>query len=288
MKSRLEPLSAISSRPRRVVLSFAMFCSALAFTFMPATSTMATPLSIQILDAQYSTSAFAEVVSNGLMTPFSRTTVSASPFSDDLKITGLPYGGGESRAQAGFLSVEAYSAVFGGHGNSAATNQLSFAPANDQTLTLSLLFSSSSRYYYCSGSVDLFDLTANTEVWNYGWSGFEGTVPWGVASGGAGPSSAELDPITTFLSSHTYQLTMITGAGSASDTDEAMIQLQGLQAVPEPGLTSLVVVGLGGVFAFGRKRASPHCADGIGLGFSQGAAALRPPKVRQTSFTTPQ
>ena len=253
MKSRSRPFSAHSFNPRHIAAFFIISCAALALTFMGAESASATPLAIQILNGQYTTSISTWISSNGVPLSPSRTLTSQSPLSDELTVTGLSYGGADSRAQSGNFSVEAYAAVFGGTGSSLATNQISFSPLEDQTLTLSLLFSSQFRYYFCSGSIDLYDLTANAEVWNYGWNGFNGTVPWSVAPGGYGPSSAELDPVTTFLSSHTYELTMITGAGSASDTDEAMIQLQGLEVVPEPGFGSLLIICLGVLLVFRRK-----------------------------------
>jgi len=257
MKRRLRPFAAALFNRRRVALFFTWCCTALVLTLMNAESARASIMQVEVSSAQFSTFVSATYISNGWFTTVSRPTISTSPTSDDLNVLGpAPYdGGGESRASSSLISVEAYSAVFNGHGSAVATNQISFSPLADQTQTLSLLFSSDWRYYYCSGSVDLFDVTANADLWNYNWSGFQGTVPW-VPTGGIGSATAELDPETAFLSSHTYRLTMITGAGSASDTDEAMIQLQGLEAVPEPHHGSLLVIGLGGLLAFRKKLAN--------------------------------
>jgi len=252
MECRLWSFLAALFNGRRIISFFTWFCTVVVLT-LGTSNAPAAPLSIEILNAQYSTYVRTLCPSNGWLTPTFRTAISPSPVSDDLVVTGTPGGGGESRASAGLFSVESYSAVFNQSGTAAATNQIAFSPLSDQTQTLSLLFSSDFRYYFGEGSVELFDLTANTELWDYGWSGYSGTVPWTPPEGGYGPSSAELDPVTPFLSSHTYLLTMIVGINSASDTDEAMIQLQGLEAVPEPRIGCLLVLGLGGLAAFRRK-----------------------------------
>ena len=256
MKCRLRPFVVAPFNTRRIALVFTL-CMAFVLTLMKAEPARASTMQVDLSSAQFSTFVSATYISSGAFTNVSRPTVSPSPTSDDLNVRGPGQydGGGESRASSGFFSVEAYSAVFNGHGSAVATNQISFSPLADQTQTLSLLFSSDWRYYYCSGSVDLFDVTANADLWNYSWSGSHGTVPW-VPAGGLGSATAELDPETAFLSSHTYLLTMITGAGSASDTDEAMIQLQGLEVVPEPHPGSLLVIGLGGWLVFRKKLAS--------------------------------
>jgi len=259
MKRRLGPFVATLFNRRRVARFFTLCCTALVLTLTKAESVLASNMQIEVSSAQFSTFVSATYISNGWFTTVSRPTISPAPTSDDLRVISTappPYGGGgESRASSGFFSVEAFSAVYNGHGSAVATNQISFSPVTDQTQTLTLLFSSDWRYYYCSGSVDLFDVTANADLWNYSWSGYHGTVPW-VPPGGAGGygnAKAELDPESTFLSSHTYMLTMITGAGSASDLDQAMIQLQGLEVVPEPYFGSLLVIGLGGLFVFRNK-----------------------------------
>ena len=225
-----------------------------------AANALAQPLSINVLDAQYSTLVSATYPFGTDFTNVSSLTVSSSPTTDLLTLNdpSPPFlVGGSSAANSGWFGVEAYSAIFGGSGGSSATNQITFAPMTDQTQSLDLLFSSDWRYYFSSGSVRLFDLTASTELWNYYWDGStSGNVPWAWVVIGS-TASAELNLETDFYASHVYELTMNTSVGSASDTVQAQIQLLGLQAiVPEPSSIALLLMALPALFAI-RRRIRP-------------------------------
>jgi hypothetical protein len=211
----------------------------------------AQPLAVEIFNAQYATFVSASVSSNGVMIGMSRQNESFAPISDRLTLSGDLYSTAESRASAGLFQVEAFGTSGWGHAYSTTTNQLQFYPVADQTQMLSLQFSAL-RWYYCSGSVSLYDVTAGSELWNYNWAGSDGTVPW-VSTNGGYSASALLNPETDFLSSHQYELTMTASASSASDTDQAIIQLTGLQAIPEPASVCLFLMALPGWLVLRRK-----------------------------------
>jgi hypothetical protein len=125
-----------------------------------------------------------------------------------------------------------------------ATNQIQFSPLMDATQTVGLRFFGWNEWYYSAGSVRLFDATAGVELWNYGWEGQDRrNVPWIDPVGGTDwRAAAALNPETDFLASHQYELTMYTVTGANHDDQRILIQLTGLEVIPEPSTTLLLAV----------------------------------------------
>ena len=204
------------------------------FWFSPTEPVMAqSALNVDVLESQYLTILSASYFSNGVPVSTARTMNSAMPISDSLFINDSNR---VADANSDLFSVEADSTAFITRSTTAvSSNGIVFFPSDDQNQVIDLQFSSV-RWYFCSGSVSLYDLTANQQVWDYGWSGFDGTVPW-TANGMS--ATATIDQDTPFLASHEYELVMITATQSAGDSEQSLIQLTGLQDVPEPRVIGL-------------------------------------------------
>jgi len=166
-----------------------------------------------------------------------RTTESLAPISDSMLTppVGDPLYYNQAEASAGLFEVQVYTyglSIFTwAHAWAASSNYFRFAPLADQTQTVSIDFSGWNSYF-CSGSVALFDITSQTELWRYGWSGMADllSIPWDDSSF----SHALLSLETEFLVSHQYELTMSTDSSGATDSEGMLISLTGLQVIPEP------------------------------------------------------
>lgn len=155
-----------------------------------------TPLPINILDAQYTTSVSVSswiLLEGGGIghTNYSRTTVSSVPISDSLyhPVSGLP----EAEANAGLFEISAFTAAANGiydpfrHGSGAsAQSVLWFSPLTSETTTINIQFSGWEEWYYSDGFVSLLDVTSGDEVWNFWWGQLRPprTVPWVDTYGG--------------------------------------------------------------------------------------------------------
>jgi hypothetical protein len=201
----------------------------------------AQPLSIIVSNALRATYVEAQGYPSTIYPPTSRTKASAVPISDEMDCIVSNYmdSGGvftnEEVASANYFGVSASAAWVG---NASATNQIWFSPVMDHTQSLEIQISTGVS---ASGSVSLFDLTANSTVWNYFWDysnpnyPFTNNIPWNQNSLG----NADFNVTTPFLASHHYQLTFVTACGAAQDSTSAQIKLVGL--VIDPSTTPLSV-----------------------------------------------
>jgi len=238
----------------------------LLLSFAFASTGLADPLRINILDAQYTTSLSISRYQpyDGHTTNFSRTQVSPVPTSDSMNnpVTGQL----SAEANAGLFGISVYTAAAGtnisgydpltlGSGAS-ATSALWFSPLASQTTTINIQFSGWNQWYYSGGSVSLLDVTSGDEMWNYGWGGLPsgGAVPWVDTYGGDPRVTAALTLNTNFNASDIYKLTMNTGSGSnPPDVEHILIQLYGFEPIPEP--SAFTLLGLGSLaLAIVRRR----------------------------------
>lgn len=267
--AQLLPLHALSKTKLRSA-TFTTRCRrnlrsvAWLMAFLIPGSLSAQPLSVVISSAQYTT--YVEATTQGFpdttYPPISRTTVSSSPISDEID---MPF---EMFSQVGTNYVIANAGLFEvsdrtgwGRGNASATSQLWFSPLVDQTQTIGIQIyavGATQPQMFTAGQVSLFDLTADSELWNYSWSvridpyAGPGNVPWDPADN----SRANFNLDTDFLASHQYELTMMTCSCAGDDTEIVQIQLTGLDAVPEPSVVSLILLALPGLPALRRTARS--------------------------------
>jgi hypothetical protein len=149
-------------------------------------------------------------------------------------------------ADAGLFDVSVQTGW--GFANAAATSQLWFSPLQDQTLALNIeisAFGHGGPRYYTGGQISLLDLTSNVELWDYNWSwtnNLNGNIPWDPVphNGTANFATVESD----FSAAHQYQLTMLVYSNAGDDTEQAHIQLTGLEVVPEPSSAKVLLAAL--------------------------------------------
>lgn len=217
---------------------------AFATCLLLPTTSIASPLGIDVVSAQYTTDLY--VFYNSWDIPSTQTTVTQtitgpSPVSSAIDISDVMY----ARATAATFSTSAATSAFGdrvgllnGYGSSraSATSVVQFSPVEDATGAVSINFLGNSYFYWTDGLVNLFDVTAGQMMWDFYWNeGTVGNVPWnstGCALCDAG--DVTLIEEQPFFASHLYRLTIYTDSAGNTDDESAAIRLSGLQAVPEP------------------------------------------------------
>ena len=237
-----------AARQRWIGRALASFSS-----FLFIGSLYAQPLYVGVSSAQYTTYVEGQGAPTTTYPPVSRTTMSAFPISDEMAFPleeGFGAGGTNyAIANAGLFGVSDRTGW--GFANAEAVSQLWFSPLADQTQALNVQINAQGAglsFSFTSGQISLFDLTANSELWNYSWNaGGSAMVPVPVPSGDNipwdGPYSptANFDLNTDFLALHQYELTMIVCSNAGDDTEIVQIQLTGLQEVPEPSSVGLLL-----------------------------------------------
>lgn len=249
--------------------SRAIVWASMFLTLALAPRSYSDPLPINILDAQYTTVVdYAEQTSiGGVATNFSRTMVSPVQIGDSLynPVTGQL----SAQADAGQFGISAYTAACGSNllgydpfaQNSVAnaTSELWFSPLTSQTTTINIQISAWNQWQFTSGTLSLLDVTSGNELWNYWWGDFTsqnpGTVPWVITSGGDPNATATLQLDTSFNASDTYILTMNTvTASNPGDSEQILVQLSGLEPVPEPSTVAFLGLGLLALARVRRRR----------------------------------
>ena len=107
---------------------------------------------------------------------------------------------------------------------------------------------------YSDGFVSLTDVTTNTLLREYGWTGFGSginNIKWVTGSGG-GEAHVAFDQL--FEAAHLYRLDMYTTSNANKDTEFVNIGVSGLQPTPEPA--TLLLLGPGIALAALRRRRS--------------------------------
>ena len=218
-------------------------------------------LSINVTSAQYSTLVSATIQTNGtgVVTTTARNTVSPSSASDNVIEYGQmwpseSYNVAQAGAGASLFEVQGHTQAFGepglGQSIATATNQLVFSPQMDASQAIGIQFSGCTPRF-TAGSVSLYDLTAGVEVWDYGFDygwGLSGITPVSLSGG-----NGSVNPTTSLLASHQYELTMFTCMAAGNDSEQSLIQLTGLEVLPEPSIAALLGFSLFGFSAVKRK-----------------------------------
>lgn len=226
-------------------------CALVAFLSLVSLGASAQPpLDVAVSQSQFAT--FTSVTTDPELTPgdpmsvtnitVSRTTTSLSPIADEIDQT-IPansYSPGAGTvtsaiANAGDFAVS--DSTGWGFANASATTRLWFSPVADQTTSIGVQISVF-NLNYTAGSATLLDLTANSVLWNYSWSGRSGGVPEG---------GIDYNPVTSFFASDQYELTLNTSSDAGDDIENAQILLTGLAATPEPSSISLLLAALLGI-----------------------------------------
>ena len=208
------------------------------------------PVPINILNNQYTTEVDLEEYYNsiGAGLTISRTNSSPVPISDSLynPVTGQL----SAQANAGLFGISANTDAGAAYdpnavnSHASATSELWFSPLTSQTTTINIQFSGWWQWYYSWGTVSLLDVTSGNEQWDYGWNGFNGTVPWVDTGGSDLRETATLQIDTAFNASDTYYLYMNAQTDSnPADAEQILIQLTGLEPIPEPSTFTLLGLG---------------------------------------------
>lgn len=220
---------------------------------------LALPLDIEVLERSYTTlvsTTYQRFIGDSVITDsISRQISSSTPHDDSIAREGRV----EAIARASQFDISAFTATLGFGGGTfgvastaTATSQMLFVPVGNGVGEVVLDFRGYFEYFFSAGSVRLFDVTSNQQLWNYGWQGFQGNVPWADDPGPARVMATLIVP-TLLLSTHMYEFSMFTTTTSnPPDSEMITISLSGLKprVVPEPSsllLFSYALVGLGGV-----------------------------------------
>lgn len=232
-------------------------------TIFPKNS-FALPLEIQVLETQFTTfvhTSWSAIDPNDVSVVKSRTKYSSYPISDylygEISLGTMTFSA-EAEAIADFFEVSVFGITKLWSSLASAKTEIIFTPLIDGLQSLSIDFAGYYDYFFSEGSVSLFDLTENQELWNYSWDHwFAGNVPWELVAGDVPglTAVATLSLDTYFAADHTYTLKMFAGMDSNSDAELIKIKLTGLKivSVPEPSTFILLCLGFLGLVSLKGK-----------------------------------
>ena len=230
---------------RAVVLWF--LSGAMIFACVGASD--ASPILVDVLSMTYTTS-----LATNADAQF-RTQTSDAPIRDSLLVDGVVWAAG----MADFLSVSVEGhaespTVRDSHSTATAETDLVFSILTDVSTTLALDFIGDFEFRFSDALVRLFDITADEELWSYGWTCcfFRGNVPWDPGAG-SGTAGVTVGIPTNFLASHVYALRLYSLIGSNNDQELLRIDVSGLKPRPVPEPSTFVLLATG-ILALGRRR----------------------------------
>lgn len=140
--------------------------------------------------------------------------------------------------------------------SASAKSEITFSPAANTLMPIGIEAIGWDHWYFSIGNVSLVDVTTGTTLWDFAWDGLSGTMPW-LDQGGVEPkATASLALNTELFESHDYRLTMFTSVNSQEPSlPQILIQVTGIQVVPEPTVFALVVLaGIGLVATRGQRQ----------------------------------
>jgi hypothetical protein len=249
------------NEPSKGLLVNRRFALCLAFavaSFVSVRETRADAVTIEVLNASFATtlSTTTNLNPSTVATNQSRTVSSSSPLTDTLidgcgymldcsEFNSLTFALTEATAEADFFTVSAYtfSSVMS-HASASTQTDLLFSPTSDGTALLELEFIGTNTAYYSNGSVSLFDVTSNEQLWAYGWTccHFNGNVPLSLFQ-----YTGMLSFDQSLSDDHMYRLLMSTGTNADGDREGMTIRVGGLIPVPESSSIFLLLSGLVGI-----------------------------------------
>lgn len=239
-------------------------------SFLLSGTSYAQPLNISVSSAQYTTYVAARDYSQGGAT-ISRTTVSATPFSDEIDVPSQYFVDNTqvdnvAIANANLFMVSDQTIV--GWAAATATTRYLFSPLADQTQSIGIQIDArgANGISWTAGQISLMDLTLGSQIWGYSWNPSSlpdlstglsltpepSTVPWDTTGG----ITANFALNTDFNQSDQYALAMMVESQAGTDVEFPQMQVTGLQVVPEPNSLPLMFLGLGGLIAIRRVALS--------------------------------
>ena len=209
---------------------------------------------VQLLSEQYATNLSVSYLLDGQHGGSSQSASAATPLDKSLQ------GPGDILATAN-ADLFAASASTTAHGNpplnlgaanaqSSATTTLTFMASSASSSPLSLDYLDDGLPFY-TFSADLFDVTAQQDVFTLSWSFGNGPSPLQGASGAIALGMP-------LVASHVYSLVLAVSTGAADDSESLSLDVSGLDpvagVVPEPGSSASMLAGLAAL-AFVARRA---------------------------------
>ncbi len=229
-------------------------------------------VAIELLDEQHAIDlevTEGRVVRRGRITEMETTTTNreaTSPTPFDITLRGRSpdiYARGDSDLFSIRAETEAADQNrFRQFASASPSTTLRFSTPADQLAPLTIDFVGNGQAYYSDGLVSLYDVTADTFVFNYSWNCcnfFGGTVPWVEHTGGPDRYTATVTPEPLLLASHVYELTMDTTTYAQDDGQSIEIGLSGLYVSPAPEAPAyaMMFIGLGLMGAWARRGRRP-------------------------------
>lgn len=213
---------------------------------------------VQLLSEQYATNLSVSYTLDGQHGGSSQAASAAMPLDKSLQ------GPGDilATANAGLFSAAASTTAHGNpplnlgaaNAQSSATATVTFEAASASS-PLSLDYLDGGLPFY-TFSADLFDVTAQQDVFalSWSWSSGNGPSPLQGASGAIALG-------TPLVASHVYSLALNVSTGAADDSESLSLDVSGLDSVagvvPEPGSSASMLAGLAALAFIARRARRP-------------------------------
>lgn len=221
---------------------------------MLVTCVAAPAASVRLNDAHYTTSVSRGGWGINGLDLESRTTDATSPIADSLISEAAWL---NSRAEAGPLRISSFAASdypLHDTATASAKSELSFSPEVDSLVPIAIDVKGWGHWYFSLGHATLHDVSAGTTLWNFDWDGQSGTLPWHDHGNDEPRGTASLVVDTQLFAAHEYKLTLFSWVSSQEPSSPHIVmEVTGLEVVPEPGVFALTAMAAIGVVAARRR-----------------------------------